>query len=422
VKSVPLGDLCDVVAGGTPSRSQAEYFGGDVAWVKISDMLQGRITSTDESLTREGLASCRAKVLPVGTLLVSIFATIGRTAVLGIPAATNQAIVGVTPRRYQDLHADYLRHYLDFTAVRLNQQARGVAQNNINASMLKAVSIPLPPLAEQKRIAAVLDKADDLRGKRRQALATLDTLLRSVFLDMFGDPVTNPKGWPIVTVESLLAKGDSRIRTGPFGSQLLHSEFVAEGVPVLGIENVVTNRFRWTEPRCIAEGKYRNNFTRYRVFPGDVLVTIMGTVGRVCVAPDDLPECMSTKHLCVITLDKAKVLPVFIWASFLHDASVRSQMRMAGKGAIMEGWNSTTIRQLRVKMPPLKLQREFAEACDAILATNRSLVKHAEAADTLFATLQSGAFAGTLFHGERATAAASVPARPTARASTAAAV
>ncbi len=310
----------------------------------------------------------------------------------------------------------HLEHY-DVTPF-----VNGTTRGKLTKGNTEQIPIALPPLAEQKRIAAVLDKADDLRSKRRQALATLDTLLQSVFLDMFGDPVTNPKGWSVVTVASLLAEGDSRIRTGPFGSQLLHSEFVSEGVPVLGIENVVTNEFRWTEPRCIAEGKYRKNFTRYRVFPDDVLVTIMGTVGRVCVAPDNLPECMSTKHLCVITLDKTKVLPAFIWASFLHDTSVRSQMRMAGKGAIMEGWNSTTIRQLRVMMPPLKLQREFVQACDAIRATNRVLVRHGAAADALFTSLQSAAFSGTLFNGEMAKAAASKPARPTVHSPTSAQV
>jgi type I restriction enzyme S subunit len=307
----------------------------------------------------------------------------------------------------------YVFHFL-FSAMgqgEILKDFRGATVGGISRGFVDRAVIPLPPLAEQKRIAAVLDKADALRTKRRQSLATLDSLLQSVFLDMFGDPVTNPKGWPIVTVESLLAQGDSRIRTGPFGSQLLHSEFVSEGVPVLGIENVVTNEFRWTEPRCLPQNKYRN-FTRYRVFPGDVLITIMGTVGRVCVAPDDLPECMSTKHLCVLTLDHSKVMPSYVWAALLHDSSVRSQMRMAGKGAIMEGWNSTTIRNLRVKLPPVSLQREFAQVCEGFRRTNGTLLKHRETADTLFASLQSAAFAGTLFNGDIANAAASKSVRP----------
>ena len=101
------------------------------------------------------------------------------------------------------------------------------------------IQIPLPPLAEQKRIAGILDAADALRAKRREALAQLDTLLQATFLDMFGDPARS--GWTMVTVEAVASSQSGAIRTGPFGSQLLHSEFVDEGIRVLGIDNAVAN-------------------------------------------------------------------------------------------------------------------------------------------------------------------------------------
>lgn len=266
----------------------------------------------------------------------------------------------------------------------------GLSRNNIYRTV-----ISVPPLAEQRRIAALLDVADALVAKRRQALATLDTLLQSLFLDMFGESHVRQGAWQLRKVDDLLASGEGRIRTGPFGSQLRHSEFEADGVPVLGIDNVVTNEFRWTEPRCLPLAKY-DRFRRYKVLPGDVLVTIMGTVGRACVAPDDLPECMSTKHLCVLTLNRNEVAPRFLWASFLFDPAVRSQMKAAGKGAIMEGWNSTAIRNLALRVPPLSLQERFARVCELVIREIVTQRRGLLLQDSLFTALQFLAFAGPL--------------------------
>ena len=104
-------------------------------------------------------------------------------------------------------------------------------------------------------------------------------------------------------------------RSEPFGSQLKHAEFTEEGIPVLYIDNVVSNKFPWAKPRYITPEKY-TSFLRCRVFPGDVIVTIMGTTGRVCAMPDDLPECMSTKRLCVFTLDRVRADPFIVGGRF----------------------------------------------------------------------------------------------------------
>ena len=171
---------------------------------------------------------------------------------------------------------------------------RGAAgQRRVPADFFTSVQIPLPPLAEQKRIAGILDAADALRAKRREALAQLDTLLQSTFLDMFGDPVKS--GWTMATVEAVASRQRGAIRTGPFGSQLLHSEFVDEGIRVLGIDNAVANEFREGQPRFITTQKYEQ-LRRYTVRPRDVLITIMGTCGRCAVVPDGIRTAINTKH------------------------------------------------------------------------------------------------------------------------------
>lgn len=177
---VVLGDLCTVTAGGTPSRTDPENFGGGIPWVKIGDMSGGRVSRTEETISAKGLASSSAKLLPPQTLLLSIFATVGRTAVLEVEAATNQAIVGITPRDSRILDSTFLRYYLDHTVSTLIAKARGVAQVNINMTILKGLEIPLPPASEQRRIASILDQVEAIKRIEMMRIATLDELFGSL--------------------------------------------------------------------------------------------------------------------------------------------------------------------------------------------------------------------------------------------------
>ena len=272
--------------------------------------------------------------------------------------------------------------------------------SGVGGSLLRArpaevgkIPIPLPPLAEQKRIAEILDAADALRAKRREALAQLDTLLQSTFLDMFGDPVK--AGWPSETVDGIAVQRKGSIRTGPFGSQLLHSEFVEDGIRVLGIDNAVANEFRMGEGRFITPEKYKQ-LKRYTVQPGDVLITIMGTCGRCTVVPPDIGTAINTKHLCCITLDLEKCIPAFLHAYFLLHPMARIYLERSAKGAIMSGLNMEIIRRLPVALPPLDLQRKFATVVESIERQKARMRAHLAELDALFASLQSHAFSGTL--------------------------
>lgn len=269
----------------------------------------------------------------------------------------------------------------------------GVAQPQITRQTLSRLQIPLPPLAEQKRIAAILDAADALRAKRRETLAQLDTLLQSTFLDMFGDPET--REWPMATVEEVALPKKGSIRTGPFGSQLLHSEFVDEGIRVLGIDNAVANEFREGEARYITHEKYKH-LRRYTVRPGDVLITIMGTCGRCAIVPAGIEKSINTKHLCCITLDPEKCMPGFMHAYFLRHRLARTYLERNSKGAIMSGLNMGIIKKMPILLPPLPLQRRFAAIVESAEQQKTRLRAHLAELDTLFAALQHRAFNGAL--------------------------
>lgn len=296
----------------------------------------------------------------------------------------------------QKVHPRYLFRW--FSSDHTQATVRSFGQQTTNISNLNfdrclKLPIPLPSLPEQRRIVEILDKADSLRAKRRAARAQLDTLAESIFLDMFGNP--DAQDWPMSTVAGVAAQADGAMRTGPFGSQLLHSEFVDEGVAVLGIDNVVHNEFRWAQRRFISERKYRE-LARYTVQPGDVLITIMGTCGRCAVVPEDIPKAINTKHICCITVDRAKCLPVFLHAYFLLHPIARRHLAQKAKGAIMEGLNMGIIKEMPIPLAPLALQKVFAARMDKVSELRESSKSAIAECDALFRSLQHRAFRGGL--------------------------
>ncbi len=292
--------------------------------------------------------------------------------------------------RRHNVEGDWKYLYYALGAANLNKHEITTSIPGLNRDRLLETSIYFPAPSEQRRIAAILDKSSAIRNKRREAVELAEGAIRSSFLQLLGNLPDQR-----VSIEEQLSATSNAIRTGPFGSQLLHSEFVESGIPVLGIDNVVTNRFRWAERRYISNAKYQE-LRRYRVFPGDVMITIMGTTGRVCIAPPDLPECISTKHLCTITLDRQRLLPEYLWASLLWDPAVRAQAGREGKGAIMEGWNMGIVRGLMIKLPTIAQQATFAALVQKSEALRTKLQVAELQADELFASLAQRAFRGQL--------------------------
>jgi type I restriction enzyme S subunit len=180
------------------------YEGGTIPWVKSGELREAIITETEEYITEVALKETSVKLVPAGALLLAMYgATVGRLGILGIAATTNQAVCHIVPDP-KAAETRYVYHALRAQVTNLIALGVGGAQPNINQGIIKDLVLPLPPLAEQRRIAEVLDRAEALRAKRRAALTELDTLTQAIFLDMFGDPVLNPKRWPDPTLGNLL--------------------------------------------------------------------------------------------------------------------------------------------------------------------------------------------------------------------------
>ena len=387
-----LGDVCTTVSGGTPPRTKYECFGGEIPWVKITDMLQGVVTTTEESLTHTGLKSCSAKILPAGTVLISVFATIGRTAILGRPAATNQAIAGVVPNDPDALDPAFLRYFLDSKRQELTRAARGVAQPNINQSILRGLDVPVPSIQEQRRIVDLLSRAEGIVRLRREAQRKAAELIPAIFIDMFGDPGTNPNGWSIVPMGELVGEfryGTSQ-KSGPVG------------VPVLRIPNVVGGAMDLTEVKLVSLATAEHE--RLRLLNGDLLfVRTNGNpdfVGRcsvydgkvLSVAGFDGSECVYASYLIRARLSDSRVSPAYLQA-YLSSQRGRQHLRERAKTSAGQfNLNIDGLGSLPVPVPPQSLQRKFTESVDRFASVVSQQDFAQAAAGALFRSLLARAF------------------------------
>jgi type I restriction enzyme S subunit len=285
-----------------------------------------------------------------------------------------------------------------FSSARIQAMARSFGNkttsiSNLNVDRCLALPLELPSLDEQKRISNIMDESQLLKGCRITSEEQLDDLFQSVFLNLF--EMEGSGTWPVLTMAEIASKEAGSIRTGPFGSQLLVSEFVEQGVAVLGIDNAVSNEFSWGGRRYITQEKY-TELKRYTVRPGDFLVTIMGTCGRCAVVPDDIPLAINTKHLCCISLDGNKCLPVYLHAFFLRHPMAKQYLMQKSKGAIMSGLNMGLIKDMPVILPPLEIQQQLSEKLKLIKSLKKSHRSYLEQLDSLFASLQHRAFRGEL--------------------------
>jgi type I restriction enzyme S subunit len=290
--------------------------------------------------------------------------------------------------RHDRVNSAYLWHFFRAGSLQRSIQTASAGATNrqrISEDRFLKFRIPLPPLEEQCRIAAILDRADALRAKRRRVLAYLDAMGPSIFRQMFGAEERQATVTDVAT----------QTRTGPFGSQLLHGEFVASGVAVLGLDNVVKNRFQWAERRYIAPAKYEQ-LRRYTVHAGDVLISIMGTTGRCVVVPDDIPLAINTKHICAITVDRGLIEPGFLRAAFLWAPESRAHLRRQTKGSIMDGLNMGIIKAMPIPMPALSRQTHFIQRMERIDSLRVSNERALDAEERVFASLRARAFRGEL--------------------------
>ena len=249
----------------------------------------------------------------------------------------------------------------------------------------------LPPLEEQKRIADILDRAEALRAKRRAALAQLDELVQSIFIEMFGDSAINPKGWSLKPVGELASK----FSDGPFGSNIKSSHYTENGIRVVRLQNIGVGEFLDDDKAYISEEHFAE-LKKHECLPGDVLVGTLGSPNlRACIQPDWLNVAINKADCIQFRPDERIVNAPYI-CSLLNQPATEKMAQDLMLGQTRLRISMGRLRGLEVPLPPLNLQQEFA--CRVVAVEKLKIVHKASLADmdALFASLQYRAFRGEL--------------------------
>ncbi|QOW20223.1 restriction endonuclease subunit S [Lysobacter ciconiae] len=374
-RSVALGELCDLEIGKTPSRAEPEFWrGGTLPWLSIADMNQGRnLQFTKECVTDAGARAARMKIVKPGTLLLSYKLSIGKVGVARIPMYTNEAIAALS-NLSSEVDPDFM--YWALQHVDLLQGADRAAMGaTLNKAKLTAIKFPVPPLTEQRRIAAILDKADALRAKRREAIAKLDQLLQSVFIDMFGEPTSNPKRWPMVALADL---GD--IHTGKTPPTAVTGVFDGD-VPFVTPGDLSRPMFR--AERTITE--LGATYTKV-VRAGSALVGCIGSIGKIAKAP---VPCSFNQQINAVDWNYDLVDDDFGVAALVCRTP---QMLALSSATTVPILNKSAFSRVTIPIPPIALQKRFSRKVAAVESSSACHREQLRRIDYLFASLENELF------------------------------
>lgn len=365
---------------------------GGVPYVRPTEIDDDRIKLEEiKRTTPEIAAQYRRATLRSGDLLITIVGTLGKIAVVppeldGANITQSSARIRLAPKV---AHLRYVRQILRSpVAIRqYNYHRLGTGVPRLNIHHVRDLEIPLPSLPEQRRIADVLDRAEALRTKRRAALAQLDSLIQSIFLDLFGDPVSNPKKWPDPTLGGLLAFQQ-------YGPRFYNESYSAEGIRIVRITDLSEEGVLdfSSMPRLLVSDEDRE---KYVLRPGDLIFARTGaTVGKVALIQPNDPRCIAGAYFITMRFNDFLV-PIYARA-VLTAPSVRAIVAKRSRQAAQQNFSGPGLRQLPMPLPPIELQREFARRVGAVEKLKTAQRASLAELDALFASLQHRAFRGEL--------------------------
>lgn len=338
---IELNSLCNIQSGGTPSRGIAEYWNGTIPWVKISDINSFYVNVTEEYITEEGLKNSSAKMFAKGTILFTIFATIGKISILNIDATTNQAIVGITQNKY--IHKHFLIYALQNKVDEIILQGKGVAQNNINMSILKESIIPLPPLTEQERIAEKLDalfgQLDSVRGAMNRIPTLLANLRQQILTHAVTGKLTAHKG----NIHILA----NHLQSIKYGTSKKSDYDISDGIPVLRIPNIKDGKIDITDLKySLFDPK---EYQLLRLSKGDVLVIrsngSISLVGQSAIVDNNCDGFCYAGYLIRLRFNN-DILPDFINYSFRSEFVRKQIVDLAHSTSGVNNINAQQIQNL----------------------------------------------------------------------------
>ena len=347
-----IGEICKISSGGTPSRQNNEYYeNGTIKWIKTGDLKNKNLYDASEYITEDALNNSSAKLFPPETVLIAMYgATIGACSILKTEAASNQACAALLPSEYYI--PEFMYYYITFRKKDIVSKAVGGAQPNISAGFLKEYEIPLPPLETQKKIVEALDKAQVLIDARKEQIRLMDELVKSQFIEMFGDQKSNPMNWDEGTIRDIV----SEVKYGTSKPAIDGGNY----------KYLRMNNITYEGELDLTSLKYidmdDDEYEKYVVRKGDVLFNRTNSkelVGKTCVF--DYKEEMIIAGYIIRVRVNEKAVPEYL-SAFLNSKYGKEKLFSMCKAIVGQAnINAQELQDIKVLIPPNTLQAEFAK-------------------------------------------------------------
>lgn len=386
----PLGDLVDFVGGGTPRRDRPDYWGGDIPWASVKDLQSQSLETTIESITAEGLANSASNLIPKGTVIIASRVGLGKVAINRKPVAINQDLKALTPRG-DVLLPRYLLLFLLSNAEYFERAGVGATVKGLTIGDYQKLNIAVPPLAEQERIVKLLAEADELRKLRAQADRRTAPLLPALFHEMFGDPELNSRAMPVVCLGDLCATALN------YGTMI--PARVGEGKWLtLRVGNIQDGLLDLTDQKFVDLPD--DMLERHTVKDGDLLLArAIGSkdhLGKCVVVNPGTRKWAFDSHLMRVRLNQQRCEPVWLKTLLDTPGGRRLFLNNTRQSAVQFNINSKEFAAITVPLPPLPLQKEFAERVAEIRAMEAVQAASRQRIESLFQSMLHRAFNGEL--------------------------
>ena len=382
---IPLGEICSTSSGGTPSRSNPEYFGGEVLWIKSGDLTDGEVIHCDENITDAALRNSSAKLFPKGTVLLAMYgATVGKLGMLEVDAATNQAVCGISAP--ESLDRWFLFFFLLSQRQKLISLSAGGAQPNISQKIVRELLVPVPPLPEQRRIVDLLSRAEGIVRLRREAEKKAAELIPALFLHMFSH--INPAEYQRAeTLCEFITKG-----TTPKATDICSSNDGSK-TPFLKVLHITDDgRADFDrQPTFVSQALHHGLLARSRVKPNDVLMNIVGPpLGRICLVSDSYSEWNINQALAIFRA-RASISPIFLFYALRSPLVLPNIFRLP-VGVRQLNISLEQCRNIALPVPPTEMQQQFVENAEMIRSIQSQQSAATAKAQATFDALLADAF------------------------------
>ncbi|MCT7959085.1 restriction endonuclease subunit S [Laspinema sp. D1] len=390
---VKLGEVCKIQSGFAFKSEDYKHYGNPV--IRISNIVNGTVELTEDTVYVSHhvvLGLDEFRIYPGELLIAMSGATTGKMGVVSneIPSAYLNQRVGKFIPNPQKIESSYLRFFLAQPGYleKILSNAFGSAIPNVSSSFIESLALPLPPIYEQKRIAAIAQKADRLRRTRRYALQLSDTFLQSVFLEMFGDPSKNPKGWDCTTIDNVVALSQ-------YGTSE-KSNYEKRGYPILGMGNITYSGHIDLNSVSYVELS-KKEFSGLKLVPGDIIFNRTNStelVGKTAHWNYNVDAVLAS-YLVKLKLKK-EVLPDY-FVALLNSNHFKQLFQERCKKAIgQSNISPTLLKEFPILVPPLPLQEKFAQIVQKFERLRTQQREAERQAEHLFQTILHRAFRGEL--------------------------